>query len=78
MYEKFPAIGYRYLVDFKAFRGELDFTSETSMTYHSLDANGQRVRPMSVANSQRGWLGYFHAMARFSIKAFPRRESCRG
>jgi hypothetical protein len=48
MYEKFPAFGHRYLVDFKAFRVELDFTSETSLTYYSLDANGQRVGQETV------------------------------
>jgi hypothetical protein len=48
MYEQFPAVGHRYLVDFKAFRVELDFTSETSMTYYSLDANGQRVGQETV------------------------------
>jgi MoaF-like len=43
MYDKFPAVGHRYLVDFKQFRVELDFTSETSMTYYNLDANGNHV-----------------------------------
>lgn len=46
--EKFPAVGHRYLVDFKAFRVELDFASETSMTYYNLDQNGQRVGQKTV------------------------------
>lgn len=48
MSEKFPAVGHRYLVDFKAFRVELDFKSETSMTYYNLDANGQHVGQETV------------------------------
>jgi hypothetical protein len=46
--EKFPAVGHRYLVDFKAFRVELDLASETSMTYYNLDQNGQRVGQETV------------------------------
>jgi hypothetical protein len=46
--EKFPAVGHRYLVDFEAFRIELDFASETSMTYYNLDQNGQRVGQETV------------------------------
>jgi hypothetical protein len=41
--ETFPAIGHRYLVDFKAFRVELDFESETQLTYYNLDDKGNRV-----------------------------------
>src|SRR5262249_38151602 len=41
--DKFPAVGHRYLVDFKQFRVELDFPSETSMTYYNLDDNGNHV-----------------------------------
>ena len=43
MSEKFPAVGHRYLVDFVKFRVELDFTSETSMTYYNLNAAGDDV-----------------------------------
>lgn len=43
MPEKFPGVGHCYRVDFKAFRVDLDFTSETSLTYYNLDANNQRV-----------------------------------
>jgi hypothetical protein len=32
MSEIFPAIGHRYLVDFQAFRVELYFESDTSLT----------------------------------------------
>jgi hypothetical protein len=49
MGEIFPAVGHRYLVDFKAFRVEIDFQSETSMTYYNLDANGQHVGQETVA-----------------------------
>jgi hypothetical protein len=48
MSDKFPAVGHRYLVDFKAFRVELDFESETSMTYYNLDANGHHVGQETV------------------------------
>jgi hypothetical protein len=48
MPETFPGVGHRYLVDFKAFRVELDFASETSLTYYNLDANGQRVGQETV------------------------------
>lgn len=51
MPEVFPAVGHRYLVDFKVFRVELDFASETSMTYYNLDANGNRVGQETVAVS---------------------------
>jgi hypothetical protein len=42
MPETFPAIGHRYLVDFKAFRVELYFASDTSMTYTSVRRDGSR------------------------------------
>ncbi|MER8929198.1 hypothetical protein [Mesorhizobium sp. M0859] len=48
MSEKFPAVGHRYLVDFKAFRVELVFASETSMTYYNLDANGDHIGQETV------------------------------
>lgn len=48
MSEKFPAVGHRYLVDFTAFRVELVFASETSMTYYNLDANGNHVGQETV------------------------------
>jgi hypothetical protein len=42
----FPGVGHKYLVDFKAddgsggFKTQLDFHSETSMTYTGFKANG--------------------------------------
>ena len=39
----FPGVGHRYFVDFVAFQVELDFTSETSLTYYNLDKNGKKV-----------------------------------
>lgn len=51
MLEAFPAVGHRYLMDFKAFRVELDFASETSMTYYNLDAIGNRVGQETVTIS---------------------------
>ena len=39
----FPGLGHRYFVDFAAFQVELDFTSETSLTYYNLDKNGKKV-----------------------------------
>jgi hypothetical protein len=48
MSEKFPAVDHRYLVDFRIFRVELDFTSDTSMTYYNLDANGKHVGQETV------------------------------
>jgi hypothetical protein len=38
--ESFPAVGHRYLVDFKAFRVELFFSSDTSMTYTGVKSDG--------------------------------------
>jgi hypothetical protein len=39
----FRAVGHRYLVDFVAFRVELQFVSDTSLTYYNVDANGAIV-----------------------------------
>lgn len=44
----FPAVGHRYFVDFKEFRVELDFTSNTSLTYYNLDEQGNRVGSETV------------------------------
>jgi hypothetical protein len=46
--QKFPGIGHRYLVGFQAFRVELDFTSETSLTYYNLDKDGNRIGSETV------------------------------
>jgi hypothetical protein len=35
----FPAVGHRFRVDFVAFTVELEFTSETSLTYYNLDGD---------------------------------------
>jgi hypothetical protein len=48
MYSKFPAVGHRYFVDFQAFQVELDFTSETVLTYYNLDKYGNRVGSETV------------------------------
>jgi hypothetical protein len=40
MSDAFPAVGHRYLVDFRAFRVELRFDSETSMTYTGVRPDG--------------------------------------
>ena len=42
MNETFPAVGRRYLVDFKQFRVELFFESITSMTYTGVKPDGTR------------------------------------
>ena len=39
----FPGVGHRYFVDFVAFQVELDFASDTSLTYYNLDKNGNKV-----------------------------------
>jgi hypothetical protein len=44
----FPGIGHRYFVDFKAFQVELDFASETSLTYYNLDKDGNKVGSETV------------------------------
>lgn len=48
MPDLFPAVGHRYLVDFKAFRVELYFSSETSLTYTNLDRDGKPVGSETV------------------------------
>ena len=44
----FPGVGHRYFVDFKAFQVELDFASETSLTYYNLDKDGNKVGSETV------------------------------
>jgi hypothetical protein len=44
----FPGVGHRYFVDFVAFQVELDFTSETSLTYYNLDKDGNKVGSETV------------------------------
>jgi hypothetical protein len=44
----FPAVGHKYLVDFRSasgdrFRVQLDFASDTSLTYTGIDANGNPI-----------------------------------
>jgi hypothetical protein len=51
MSTKFPAVGQRYFVDFKAFQVELDFASETSLTYYNLDQNGNKVGSETVTTA---------------------------
>ena len=48
MYTNFPAVGHRYFVDFQAFQVELDFASETSLTYYNLDKNGNKIGSETV------------------------------
>ena len=48
MPDTFPAVGHKYLVDFRSasgarFRVQLDFASETSLTYIGIDANGNPI-----------------------------------
>lgn len=48
MPDVFPAVGHKYIVDFSSasggrFRVQLDFASETSLTYVGLDANGNPI-----------------------------------
>ena len=42
MADAFPAIGHTYLVDFGAWRTELKFHSDTSMTYTGIKQDGSR------------------------------------
>jgi hypothetical protein len=49
MQESFPAIGHRYLVDFKAFRVELYFPSDVTLTYTNLNAAGEPVGSETVS-----------------------------
>jgi molybdenum cofactor biosynthesis MoaF-like protein len=39
MASAFPAVGHRFRVDFVAFKVELEFTSDTSLTYYNLDGD---------------------------------------
>jgi hypothetical protein len=48
MKQVFPGVGHRYFVDFKAFQVELDFASETSLTYYNLDKDGKKVGSETV------------------------------
>jgi hypothetical protein len=48
MPDAFPAVGHKYLVDFRSatgarFRVQLDFASETSPIYTGIDANGNPI-----------------------------------
>ncbi|CCD84936.1 Protein of unknown function [Bradyrhizobium sp. ORS 285] len=48
MSDAFPAVGHKYLVDFRAasgrgFRVQLDFASEASLTYTGIDAQGHPI-----------------------------------
>ncbi len=45
----FPAVGRRYLVDFRRFRVELYFGSLTSLTYRGVRNDGTRGQPETVA-----------------------------
>src|SRR5262245_58220303 len=49
MPESFPAVGHRYLVDFKAFRVELYFASARSLTYTGVRPDGSHGEPETVA-----------------------------
>ena len=49
MSESFPAVGHRYLVNFQAFRVELYFASETSLTYTGVRADGSHGDSETVA-----------------------------
>ncbi|WP_409995231.1 MoaF-related domain-containing protein [Rhizobium leguminosarum] len=49
MCEEFPAIGHRYLVDFKAFRVELNFHSAMSLTYTGVKPDGSPGTSETVA-----------------------------
>ena len=47
--DPFPAVGHRYLVDFVAFRVELYFESETSLTYTGIRADGSHGASETVS-----------------------------
>ena len=49
MPDPFPAVGHRYLVDFKAFRVELFFASITSLTYTGIKADGSHGSSETVS-----------------------------
>src|SRR5580658_8734528 len=51
MSTNFPAVGQRFFVDFQAFQVELDFASETSLTYYNLDQNGNKVGSETVTTA---------------------------
>jgi hypothetical protein len=53
MSQSFPAVGHRYLVDFTAFRVELSFASETSMTYTGVKPDGSHSGSETVAITVR-------------------------
>ena len=44
----FPAVGHSYFVDFVAVQVELNFASETSLTYYNLDKNGNKIGSETV------------------------------
>jgi predicted Zn-dependent protease len=48
MNNAFPGVGHRYFVDFQAFQVELDFASDTSLTYYNLDQAGNKVGSETV------------------------------
>lgn len=48
MTNAFPGVGHRYRVDFSAFRVELHFISETSMTYAGIRSDGTTGTPVPV------------------------------
>ena len=48
MISGFPGVGHRYFVDFVAFQVELDFASETSLTYYNLDKSRNKVGSETV------------------------------
>lgn len=47
----FPAVGHRYLVDFQAFRVELFFASESSLTYTGIAPDGSHGGSETVSIS---------------------------
>jgi hypothetical protein len=49
MADVFPAVGHRYLVDFKDFRVELYFASETSLTYTGIKKDGSHGASETVS-----------------------------
>lgn len=49
MVKAFPGAGHRYLVDFKAFRVQLYFESDTSLTYTGVASDGSLGGSETVA-----------------------------
>jgi len=47
--DQFPAVGHRYFVDFRAFRVQLYFASETSLTYTGVKPDGSLGGSQTVA-----------------------------